>query len=62
MTDLIVQALKHVVDRELAEQAELREEIKERGNLWAAGEIWRPRRQVKALQKRRSEHDGASQG
>jgi hypothetical protein len=60
MTDLIIQALKNVVDRELAEQAEVRDEIKQRGSYWAASEIWKMRRQVKALQKRLAEHDERS--
>jgi hypothetical protein len=61
MTDLIVEALKNVVDRELTEQAEVREEIKQRGTVWAAAEIWKLRRQVKARRKRLAEHDGDTQ-
>jgi hypothetical protein len=60
MTDLIIQALKNVVDRELAEQAEVRDEIKQRGSYWAASEIWKLRRQVKALRKQLDEQDERS--
>jgi hypothetical protein len=57
MRDLIVEALKNVVDRELAEQAEVRDEIKQRGSYWAASELWKLRRQVKALRKHLDEQD-----
>ncbi|MBV9171570.1 MAG: hypothetical protein JOZ81_15960 [Chloroflexi bacterium] len=57
MKNLMIQAFDTVIQRELAEEAEVREEIKQRGTYWAAGEIWRLRRQVGALRKRLSEHD-----
>jgi hypothetical protein len=56
MRDLILEAFKSVIDRELAEEAEVREEIKKRGTYWAASEIWKLRRQVKSLRKL-GEHD-----
>ncbi|MGY3392970.1 hypothetical protein ACVWW6_005561 [Bradyrhizobium sp. USDA 3311] len=55
LDSLIIQALKNVVDRELAEEAEVREEIKQKGTYWAAGEIWKLRRQVASLRKQREE-------
>lgn len=48
---LIIQAFDNVIQRELAEEADVREEIKAKGTYWAAGEIWKLRRQVKALRK-----------
>jgi hypothetical protein len=50
------------VDRELAEEALVCDEIKQRGSNWAASEIYKLRRQVRALRKRLSEHDGGAQG
>jgi hypothetical protein len=38
-----------------AEQAEVRDEIKQRGTYWAASEIWKLRRQVSALRKQLDE-------
>jgi hypothetical protein len=58
MKDLIIQAFNNVIDRELAEEAEVSEEIRQRGTYWAAGEIWKLRRQVASLRKRLSEHEG----
>ncbi|MCP3475648.1 hypothetical protein NLM33_35840 [Bradyrhizobium sp. CCGUVB1N3] len=52
MNDLIVTAFNNVLDREAAEQAEIREEIRRHGTCWAAREIWSLRRQVRALRKR----------
>jgi hypothetical protein len=40
----------------------VREEMKRRGTYWAGDEIWKLRRQVKALRERLSEHDGGTQG
>ena len=60
MRDLIVEAMNNVINRELAEKSLVRDEIKDRGTYWAASEIWKPRRQVKALRKQRSEHDARS--
>ena len=60
MIDLIFQAFNNVLDREFSEQAEVREEIKQRGSYWAASEIWKLRRQVKALRRRLAEHDERS--
>ena len=51
MNDLIITAFNNVIDRELAEQAEVREEIKQRGTYWAAREIWTLRRQVASLRR-----------
>ena len=45
MKNLIIQAFDTVIQRELAEEAEVREEMKRRGTYWAAGEIWKLRRQ-----------------
>jgi hypothetical protein len=58
MRDLIVEAFDNVIKREIAEADEVREEIKRRGTYWAGDEIWMLRREVKALRKRLSEHDG----
>jgi hypothetical protein len=55
MKDLVIQAFDAVIQREVAEEAEVRDEIKECGTVWAAREIWRLRRQVKALRRRLSE-------
>jgi hypothetical protein len=56
MKDLIIQAFDTVIQRELAEEAEVREEIKRRGTYWAGDEIWKLRRQVKAPRKQLGEH------
>lgn len=48
---LIIQSLNNVIDRELAEEAEVREEIPQRGTYWAASEIWKLRRQAATLRK-----------
>jgi hypothetical protein len=58
MKDLVIQAFDAVIQRELAEQAEVRDEIKQRGTVWAASEIWKLRRQVRSLRKQFSEHGG----
>jgi hypothetical protein len=58
--DLIIQAFDAVIQRELAEEAEVREEIKQHGKYWAASEIWKLRRQVKALRKQLGEQDERS--
>jgi len=50
---LIVKALEDVIDREWAEKIEVRDEIKQKGTYWAAGEIWKLRRQVAALQRKK---------
>jgi hypothetical protein len=55
MNDLLLEAFKSVLDRELAEEALVRDEIKDRGTYWAASEIWKLRRQVKSLRKQLSE-------
>ena len=60
MKNLMIQAFDTVIQRELAEEAEVREEIKRRGSYWAASEIWKLRRQVKALRKQLSERDERS--
>jgi hypothetical protein len=60
MKNLIIQAFDTVIQRELAEEAEVREEIKRRGTYRAAGEIWKLRRQVKALRKQLGEQDERS--
>lgn len=44
----IIQAFDRVIQRELAGEAEVREEIKQRRTYWAASEIYKFRRQVKA--------------
>jgi hypothetical protein len=49
---LIIDAFTSVIDREHAEQAEVRDEIKRRGTYWAGDEIWKLRRQVKSLRKK----------
>lgn len=48
---LIINAFNNVIAREMAEEAEVRQEIKQKGTYWAAGEIWKLRRQVAALWK-----------
>jgi hypothetical protein len=58
--DLIIQAFDAVIQRELAEEAEVREEIKQHGTYWAASEIWKLRCQVKALRKQLGEQDERS--
>ena len=58
MGDLIVEAFNNLIKREIGEADEVREEIKRRGTYWAGDEIWKLRREVKALRKRLSEHDG----
>ena len=60
MRDLIIEAFKNVVDRELADEALVRDEIKQRGTYWAASEIWKLRRQVKSLRKQLSYRDANS--
>ena len=60
MRGLIVEAFNNVLDREFAEQAEVRDEIKQRGTYWAASEIWKLRGQVKALRKQLGEQDERS--
>ena len=57
LAGLIMQAFNNVIDRELAEEAEVREEIRQRGTYWAASEIWKLRRQVASLRKQRDEAD-----
>jgi hypothetical protein len=57
MSDLIIEAFKNVIDREVAGKALVRDEIKQRGFYWAASEIWKLRRQVKALRKQLGEQD-----
>jgi hypothetical protein len=46
-----------LLDREFAEQALVRDEIKERGTYWAASEIWKSRRQVKSLRKQLNDRE-----
>jgi len=63
MKDLVIQAFDAVIQREIAEADEVREEIRRRGTHWAGDEIWKLRRQVSALRKRlaeHAEHDGGS--
>jgi hypothetical protein len=55
MKDLIIRAFDAVIQRELAEEAEVREEIRQRGTWAAARELWTLRRQVKSLRKRLDE-------
>jgi hypothetical protein len=55
MSDLIIEAFKNVIDREVADEALIRDEIKQRGTYSAASEIWRLRRQVKSLLKQLGE-------
>jgi hypothetical protein len=50
---------KKVIDREIAEEALVRDEIKQRGSYWAASEIWKLRRQVKSLRKQLGEQSEA---
>jgi hypothetical protein len=52
---LIIDAFNAVIDREIAEANEVREEIKRRGTYWAGDEIWKLRRQVASLRKRLAE-------
>jgi hypothetical protein len=51
MRDMIIEAFDNVIRREIAEADEVREEIKRRGTYWAGDEIWKLRRQVRALRK-----------
>ena len=51
MKDLIIQAFDAVIERELEQEAEVREEIKQRGTYWAAAEIFKLRRQVRSLRQ-----------
>jgi hypothetical protein len=60
MKDLVIQAFDAVIQREIAEADEVRAEIRRRGTYWAGDEIWKLRREVKALRKRLAEHDGGS--
>jgi hypothetical protein len=39
MTNLVIQAFEAVIQREVAEEAGVRDEIKQRGTVWAASEI-----------------------
>ena len=48
---LIIQALDNVIERELAEEALVRDEIKQRGTYWAAREIYKLRRSVASLER-----------
>jgi hypothetical protein len=48
---LIIQAFKNVVDREIAEENVVRDEIKQKGTYWAGSEIWKLRRQVQSLRE-----------
>jgi hypothetical protein len=52
---LIMDAFNRVIDREIAEANEVREEIKRRGTYWAGGEIWKLRRQVASLRRQLTE-------
>jgi hypothetical protein len=52
---LILQAFQNVVERQLAGEALVRDEIKSRGTFWAASEIWGLRRQVASLRKQLAE-------
>lgn len=55
LASLIMDAFKRVIDREIAEANEVREEIKRRGTYWAGDEIWKLRRQVASLRKQLDE-------
>jgi hypothetical protein len=55
---LIFQAFDNVIQRELAEEALVRDEIAQRGTYWAAREIWKLRRQVASLRKALAEQKG----
>lgn len=48
----LVSAFNAVIDREIAEENLVRDEIKQKGTYWAGSEIWTLRRQVKALRRR----------
>lgn len=52
---LFVRAVEQGIERDLAQEALVRDEIKQRGTYWAAGEIYSLRRQVAALKGRVSE-------
>jgi hypothetical protein len=62
MRDLILETFDNVIKREIAEADAVREEMKRRGTYWAGDEVWKLRRQVKALRERLSEHAGGTQG
>jgi hypothetical protein len=49
----IISAFDAVIKRDLESEAAVREEIKQRGNRWAASEIFRLRRHVAALCEQR---------
>jgi len=55
MKDLIIRAFDNVIKREIAEADEGARGDQRRGTYWAGDEIWKLRRQVKALRKRLSE-------
>jgi hypothetical protein len=57
MTDLLLRAFNNVLDAEFAEEKLVRDEIQQRGTYWAASEIWKLRRQVKALRSQLSKDD-----
>ena len=62
MKDLVIQAFDAVLQREMAEADEVREEIRRRRTYWTGDETWKLRRQVQALRKRLAEHDGGALG
>ncbi|WBL75575.1 hypothetical protein I3J27_21315 [Bradyrhizobium xenonodulans] len=49
---IIIDAFNAVIDRDMAEEAEVREEIKAKGTYWAAAEIRKLRRQVAFFRSR----------
>ncbi|MGY2920543.1 Mg2+ and Co2+ transporter CorA [Bradyrhizobium sp. USDA 3262] len=55
--ELIMEAFNNVIQRELAEEDAVRDEIKQRGTYWAASEIWKLRRQVASLRRAAKERD-----
>jgi len=58
MRDLITEAFKNVLDREMAEEALVRDEIRQRGTYWAAAELCSLRRQIKVLRNQLADRDG----
>lgn len=48
--ELIIRVLDEGFARDQAEEALIRDEIKQCGTFWAGHEIWQLRRQVKSLQ------------
>jgi hypothetical protein len=53
----IMKVFNEGFERDLAEAAKIREEIKRRGTYWAGNEIWDLRRAVASLRKRIAEQE-----